>query len=180
MVLSGQVGPACRAGPLCVGPVEKLAPRDAVAATDLATWNVYGPETPGSHEVCYFIEPAGDANGNTQAVLHNAAATQGMSLKFNIRQLPCFSLWKNREAACDGYVTGLEPATNFPNIKSFEKAQGRVVGLEPGESRTHELELEPLMDAAGVHAASAAVAELQQGASAEILSKPEPRWSAGG
>ena len=31
------------------------------------------------------------------------------------------------EACSDGYVTGLEPATNFPNIKSFEKKMGRVV-----------------------------------------------------
>ena len=27
-------------------PVKKLAPRDAVAAADLPTWNLYGPETP--------------------------------------------------------------------------------------------------------------------------------------
>ena len=62
-----------------------------------------------------------------------------MSVKFNKRQLPCFTLWKNRQAAADGYVTGLEPATNFPNRKSFEKEQGRVAVLAPGETRRFEV-----------------------------------------
>ena len=157
--------------------MKKLAPRDAVAAADLPTWNVYGPETPGSAEVCFFIDPACDADGNTQALLHNPAATQGVSLKFNTRQLPCFTIWKNREAASDGYVTGLEPATNYPNIKSFEKQMGRVVELGPGQSRSFAIELEALADAAGVQAAAAAIARLQQGAPAEILAQPDPRWS---
>ena len=95
-------------------------------------------------------------------------------MKFNTRQLPCFTIWKNRESACDGYVTGLEPATNFPNIKSFEKQMGRVVELGPGESREFTVELEPLADAAGVQAAEAAIARLQHGVTAEILSQPDP------
>ena len=158
-------------------PVKRLAPRDAVAAGDLATWNHYGPETPGSAEACFFVEPASDVGGNTHVLLHDAAAARGVSLKFNTRQLPCFTLWKNREAACDGYVTGLEPATNFPNIKSFEKQQGRVVELPPGQSRSFAVELEPLAGADRVRAAAAAVAKLQQGVSAEILAEPDPRWS---
>jgi hypothetical protein len=123
------------------------------------------------------LELAGDASGNTQALLHNAAATQGVSLKFNTRQFPCFSLWKNREAACDGYVTGLEPATNFPNIKSFEKRMGRVVELSPGESRNFAIELEPLADAARVQGTQTSIAHLQQATPAEILAQPDPRWS---
>jgi len=158
-------------------PVKKLTPRDAVTAADLPSWNLYGPETPGATEVCFFLEPASDTDGNTQALLHNPAATQGVSLKFNTRQLPCFSIWKNCEATSDGYVTGLEPATNFPNIKSFEKQMGRVVELGPGQSRNFVVEMEPLADAARVQAAVAAIARLQQGTRAEILAQPDPRWS---
>jgi hypothetical protein len=160
-------------------PLKRLAPRDAVAVADLPTWNVYGPETPGSKEVCFFTEPATDAEGNTQVLLHDAAAAQGVSLKFNTRQLPCFTIWKNREAAADGYVTGLEPATNYPNIKSFEKQMGRVVPLAPGESRHCELEIAALADAAQVRAAAIAITEMQKGNAAEILDRPDPRWSAG-
>ena len=65
---------AVAAGGEGVLPVKKLAPRDATAAADLPTWDIYGPETPGSMEVCFFIEPAADADGNTLVLLHNAAA----------------------------------------------------------------------------------------------------------
>jgi hypothetical protein len=169
--------PLVQPGAKVVLPLKKLTPRDAITAADLPTWDLYGPESPGMPEVCFYTQPAGDADGNTQALLHNPAATQGVGLKFNVRQLPCLSLWKNREAACDGYVTGLEPATNFPNVKSFEKRMGRVVELGPGQSREFSVALEPLADAARVQAAATAIAQLQQGARAEILAQPDPRWS---
>jgi len=111
--------------------------------------------------------------------LRNSAGTAGVSLRFNKSQLPCFTLWKNRQAAADGYVTGLEPAINFPNVKSFEKEKGRVAVLAPGESRTFELSMEALPDAPGVQAAEQAVAQLQQGATPTVLQQPDPQWSQG-
>ena len=41
-----------------------------------------------------------------------------------LEELPCFTLWKNTAAEADGYVTGLEPGTNFPNLRSFERFVG--------------------------------------------------------
>ena len=101
-----------------------------------------------------------------------------MSLRFNKRQLPCFTLWKNPQAAADGYVTGLEPASNFPNTRSFEKEKGRVAVLAPGESRVFEITLEGHPDAAGVAAAEQAVANLEQGVTPQVLPQPDPEWSA--
>ena len=165
-------------GSKVVLPVAKLAPRDAVAVENLSEWDTYGPQTPGSAEAVFFFELAADADGRTQAVLRNAAGNQGVSLKFNKSQLPYFTLWKNRQAAADGYVTGLEPAINFPNVKSFEKQKGRVAVLAPGESRSFKITLEVHADAKSVAAAEQAVAALQQGATPEILGRPEPEWSA--
>ena len=119
-----------------------------------------------------------DASGRTQALLRNPAGDQGVSVKFNKNQLPCFTLWKNRQAAADGYVTGLEPGINFPNRKSFEKQQGRVIVLDGGESRTFELTIEAHGDAAAVAAAEKAVAALQGKATPEVCSQPDPHWSA--
>jgi hypothetical protein len=169
--------PLAEPGSKVMLPVKRMAPRDAAALPDLAAWDTYGPETPGLPEAVFFFELAGDSAGRTQTLLHNAAGTQGVGLKFGTRQLPCFSLWKNRQAACDGYVTGLEPAVNFPNARSFEKRNGRVVGLGPGESRRFEVELEAYGDAAAVSAAAAAVAKLQRGVTPEISPKPLPEWS---
>ena len=164
-------------GSKVVLPVRKVAPRDAVAAENVPQWDTYGPQTPGSSEAVFFFDLAADATGQTQALLHNAAGNRGVTLKFNKNQLPHFVLWKNRQAAADGYVTGLEPAINFSNARSFEKQKGRVAVLQPGQSRTFELTMEALPDAASVAAAKTAVAGFQEGVTPQILKQPDPEWS---
>ena len=171
--------PLLNSGSKVVLPVAKIAPRDATAVEDLAEWDTYGPETPGSGEAVFFFDLAADARGQTQTLLRNADGSQGVSLKFNKNQLPCFTLWKSRQAAIDGYVTGMEPAINFPNTKSFEREKGRVVTLGPNESRTFELSMEAHPDAASVAAAEEAVAKLQEGTTPKMLKQPEPEWSQG-
>ena len=171
--------PLLSPGATVVLPVKRVTPRDAVAVADIPTWNVYGPETPGSTEVCHFFDLAADATGKTLAVLRSADGSQGASVKFNKRQLPCFTIWKNRQAAIDGYVTGLEPATNYPNPRTFEKEKGRVVALAPGESRRSEITIEAHPDAGAVAAAQRAVAAIQGSTAPEICTKPDPNWAAG-
>jgi len=168
------LGPGAKA----VLPVRRIAPRDEIAVGNADQWDVYGPETPGSSEAVFFLQLAADAGGNTQTLLHNAAGDQGVTMKFNIAQLPCFSLWKSRQAAVDGYVTGFEPGANFPNRRSFEKQQGRVLAIQPGESRRFDLVIEALPDTDAVGSAAQAVAGLQQGVTPEILQRPDPQWSA--
>jgi galactose mutarotase-like enzyme len=170
-------GPLVGPGAKVLLPVSLMAPRDRVAVENLAEWDTYGPPSPGSAEAVFFFELAADADGETRALLHNAAADRGVSLRFEKDRLPCFSLWKNRQAEVDGYVTGLEPATNFPNVKSFEKAQGRVIVLNPGESRLFEVTLEVHPDASSVSAAAQAVRKIQEGVHPQILSQPDPTWS---
>jgi hypothetical protein len=170
--------PLLEPGAKVVLPVAKVAPRDQVAVGNLAEWDTYGPETPGSAEAVFFIDLAAQRDGHTQALLRNAAASQGVSLKFNRNQLPCFTLWKNRQAEADGYVTGLEPAINFPNVKSFEKQQGRVAVLQPGEARQFEIAIEVHANTAAVRAAAEAVAKIQQSCTPEVLDRPDPEWSA--
>ncbi len=158
-------------------PIGKMAPRDAAAAAELDRWNLCDPETPGAPEVCFFFDPAAEEAGKTQALLRAADGERGVSLKFNKRQFPCFILWKNRQAAADGYVTGLEPAINFPNPRSFEKQQGRVAALAPGESRRFELTVQAHTDADAVATAERAIGKIQESVSAEICREPNPDWS---
>ncbi|MEE8450730.1 MAG: aldose 1-epimerase family protein [Thermoguttaceae bacterium] len=171
--------PLLEPGAKVVLPVARVAPRDDVAVGDLSQWDTYGPPTPGSVESVFFFELGADGDGHTQALLHNAAGDRGVSLKFDKNQLPCFTLWKNRQADGDGYVTGLEPAINFPNVKSFEKQQGRVAVLEPGESRQFELTLEVHPNAEDVAAAEQAIDKIRQGSTPVVLDGPNPEWSAG-
>jgi Domain of unknown function (DUF4432) len=51
--------------------------------------------------------------------IFNAAGNLGVSVAFNIQQLPVFSLWKNTDTLVQGYVTGLEPGTSFAYNRSI-------------------------------------------------------------
>ncbi len=168
------LGPGSKA----VLPVGKLAPRDQAAVANLAEWDIYGPESPGAPEAVFFVDLAAGNDGRTMTLLKNANSTRGVSLEFNKNQLPYFSLWKNRQAASDGYVTGFEPAINFPNKRSFEKSKGRVATLQPGESRSFEIAFTVHDTRESVADAEKAVAALQAGTEPEILGKPNPQWSA--
>jgi len=164
-------------GSKLVAPVARIAPRAAGEWEKIDTWDTYHPETPGAGGVCFFATLLADADGWTRTLLSNAAGTQGLSLKYNSAQLPCFTQWKNAQPAANGYVTGLEPATNYPSERTFEESKGRVVALAPGESRTFELALEAHADAKSVAAAKQEVAKLQGSHKPEVLTDPDPDWS---
>jgi hypothetical protein len=80
----------------------------------------------------YLFRPEPDANGNGLAVLERPDGQAALAVKFPVANLPSFTLWKNTGAIADGFVTGLEPATGFPNFKSYERKQQRIPILAPG------------------------------------------------
>jgi hypothetical protein len=82
---------------------------------------------------------------------------------FDTKTLPYFTQWKNTGAEADGYVTGLEPGTGFPNPRSFEEQQGRVVELGPGETREFNLKLEGVTDAVRVQRIENEISDLSLG-----------------
>lgn len=61
-----------------------------------------------------------------------------------------FILWKNTQATEDGYVSGLEPGSSFPNPHGTERKGGRVISLAPKESVTFRLQFEVATDRARV------------------------------
>lgn len=170
--------PLLDAGSSCVAPVKKLVPRNAHAATGIENWNSYGPPQEGFEEQVYFFEMLSDENKQTRTLLKNAHGRRGVSIKYSPDQLPCFSLWKNTAPLSDGYVTGLEPGTNFPNPRSFEGEHGRVVKLAGGESHTLAVEMEIHGSAEEVAAAEAAIAAIQGSHKPEVFDAPQPDWCA--
>jgi hypothetical protein len=66
--------------------------------------------------------------------LQNKARDRAISLAFSVKDLPFVTLWKNTNLETEGYVTGLEPGTNYPYNRRVERAHGRVPTLRPGES----------------------------------------------
>lgn len=140
-----------------VAAAKKVAPYDDVAARALSTWNIMGKETAGAREQCFFFDLAASADGRAAVMLCSPDRTKAVVYRFNKKQLPYFTLWKNNQRAADGYAIGFEPGTNLPNTKSEEKEQGRVITLAPGESRTFELSLEYLDDEDAVQAAKQSI-----------------------
>lgn len=158
-------------------PIVSLAPRDAHSASDVATWDAYHEPQAGSREFAHFADVSADSDGMGRVVLEAAGGQRGASVVFNRRQLPCFTIWKSQLPISDGYVTGLEPGTNFPNVQSFERSQGRVIALEPGETREFQVELHAHPDAEALRAALERVDRVSAGRSPEIARQPRAGWS---
>ncbi|MCY2965800.1 MAG: aldose 1-epimerase family protein, partial [Planctomycetota bacterium] len=172
--------PVLGEGSLLELPATTVVPRDFRAAEGIDSWDAFrGPET-GFAEQVYYIDLACDEAGKTVTLLRNAAGNHGVSLKFAKRDLPCFALWKNTQAEADGYCTGLEPATNFPNLKAYERGQGRIEVLSPGASRTFTLEIAVHSDADAVTGIQKQVADLLGGRPPLVHRSPQAGWSAAG
>ena len=161
-----------------VVPAKRIAPRNAHAANDVDTWNLYGQPDASYEEQVYFMQLQADENHRTLALLKSDDGQHGAAIRFNIQQLPYFSQWKNTVAYQDGYVTGIEPATNFPNPHSFERQQGRVISLAPNESRDFVIDVEVATTSNSVQRLETEVQKLQVKQPCEILKQPDPDWSA--
>lgn len=86
--------------------------------------------------------PYADSFGRSLATIVNPDINSAFVVRFDVKNLPCFTVWKNLGAIEEGYVVGLEPATNFPNFIDFEKKQDRCVLLEPNKDWVSCTELE--------------------------------------
>jgi hypothetical protein len=169
--------PFLEAGSRVLAPVRALAPQTPRAAEGIDTYETYAGPQVGFAEQVYLYDLLADARGWTLALLASAAADRAVVLRFNREELPCFTVWKNTGALEEGYVTGLEPATNYPNFKTFERQQGRVRLLPPGGRWQCRWSLEAAEGTAAVAALMAEVARLQATAPAVIHRSPQPIFS---
>jgi len=157
-----------------VAAVEELAPRDGAAVGDVLSWNRYAAPQAGRGEQVHFCQIRPDDDGMATAMLVAPSGDQAARLSWHASTLPCFTLWKNQGGLADGYVTGLEPGTNYPNPRSFESEQHRVVPLAAGESVEFSLQLEHL---AGSAVAAEAEAIRSQAPEPLVHADPKPGWS---
>lgn len=160
--------PLLEAGSRFRAPIARLAPINAHAKSALESWDTYPAPSAGVMEQCYLMQLLSDGSGRCLAMLHNATADKACALRFSRTQLPWFTLWKNPGAVSDGYVTGLEPGTDLPNSKPFERKNGRVVALPPHGCYDVELVVELADNRESVEELQAEVERLQSQASPRI------------
>ena len=158
-------------------PSIKIAPRDARAAEEILEYETYSEPRSGYSEVVNYYQPQGDKAGNALAVLQNKAGTQACAIRFNLKSLPWFVVWKNTADDKDGYVTGLEPATGFPNFKAVERNQNRVVRLPSGTSWDAKLTFQVETGLTEVDQLLKEVTVLQGSEMPSLARHPEPSWS---
>ncbi len=172
--------PFLEAGSTLHVPAATIVPRDPRAAEGIDTWSTYLGPTPGYTEEGFYFEPKADSEGYSVALLSNAAGDQGFAVRFAVDNLPRFIQWKCTQPEADGYVTGLEPATNYPNFKAYERQQGRVVTLNPGESYSTLVVLSVLTTKAEVEGVRQEIAAIQGDQPPVIHRTPQPGWSPAG
>jgi hypothetical protein len=171
--------PLLDAGARFVAPLKTVVPRNAHAAKDVMSFDSYSAPQAGYEEQVYFMELLAGADHRSLALLKNAHGTKGASLHFDVRQLPCFTVWKNTTSSTDGYVTGLEPATNFPNPRSFEGRQNRTLRLAPGAKSRLALELRFHNTAQAVAKIEQSIGALQGDTQPVLHANPQTGWCDG-
>jgi len=131
----------------------------------------------GFEEKVYFYDLAADKKEKTVVMLKNETEDKAVALRFNKNELPWFTFWKNTAAVEDGYVVGLEPGTDFPNNRSFERECGRVKKVLPGGSYKITLEMEVFDDKESVWGIEKEISEIQKNVSAKINLEPSGKFS---
>jgi hypothetical protein len=169
--------PFLEAGSRIVAPIREVAPISRRAAEGIDMLETYAGPSAGFAEQVYCYDLLSDAAGRTLALLYNHAADKGAALRFNRQELPCFTVWKNTAALEEGYVTGLEPATNFPNFKTFERKQGRVPVLPPAGHWETSWSIEVHDNAAGVASVLQEIVSLQSQGKAVVHRVPRATYS---
>jgi hypothetical protein len=155
-------------GSRLVAPVRELWPRNEHAAAGVAAYDRYLDPTPGFTEQVYFFDLLADAQGWASVLLHGARADVGVCVRMLKSGLPRFIQWKNTAAVEDGYVTGLEPATNYPNPRWVEREQGRVIALPPHGMHSALIKIDVFDTPAGVADCKNAIAAVQAQAEPRI------------
>ena len=124
-----------------------VRPRDAEAERGLAVWDRGAEPQPGFAEQVFVHEATACSDGRAAAALWNPTLREGrglgLGIRFDLAQLPGFFTW--RMLGYGTYVMAMEPA-NCGTIEGRVEAakRGTLPFLEPGESRTYDLEFDVL------------------------------------
>jgi galactose mutarotase-like enzyme len=164
LIYHGNFGPPLLGeGTRFVAPTESVTPFDEKAEAALREWATCSGPTAGFGEHVYMLTLHAGSDHRTAAMLRNASGDRAIRLDYDVRALPCFTLWKNTDTLREGYVIGLEPGTGFPSPRANERAFGRVPKLAAGTRRTFAIDYTVLVGAAEVAQTALYIAKLQDG-----------------
>jgi uncharacterized protein DUF4432 len=176
IIYHGNFGPPLlQEGSVFEAPVERVTPFNDYAAKDIATWTTYRGPTRDYEEQVYNVVPFADGNAFTTVLLRDKAGQRGVRLRYNVAELPYFTLWKNTDTERQGYVTGLEPGTGYAYNRSIERTFGRVPKLQAGASRSFTLDYAIFSKSEDVAAVGKEIAGIRSGRQTQVETQPQLR-----
>lgn len=108
-----------------------VVPReDSVSGLD--QWMECVPPTPDWAEQVFFHDVPADDDGMARMTLENPELGLNFCVAARKAELPCFAQWKM--LGQDEYVLGLEPCNCRPFGQAWEKENGTLRIMEPGET----------------------------------------------
>lgn len=105
-------------------------------------YSVASSPRPDGGDVVYVHRPIADADGIASAALINERLGVGLSFRFPLAELPLLTQWQH--FASRTYVTGIEPGNCSPLGRAWNRANGYLQYIEPGEVREFHMEIEVL------------------------------------
>jgi len=148
------VAPFARITPQSKGGFPESTPDEIVT---------YREPRAGYNMQVYLNKLYGDPNGMTKLMLRNKEGDMGVSYTYSLDQIPYLTLWKNLVALEDGYVTGIEPGTAYPNNRNIERKNGHYPPLGPGQCREFKIQLEVAIGADRVSEIEEEIQTIQAG-----------------
>ena len=97
------------------------------------------PPRPGGGDVVYVHRPIADADGMVTAAFVNEMLGLGLRFRFPVAEVPLLTQWQH--FATRTYVTGIEPGNCSPLGRAWNRANGYLQHIEPGEVREFHMEI---------------------------------------
>ena len=97
------------------------------------------PPQAGAGDVVYVHRPVADDNGWVTAALVNERLGLGLRFRFPAAELPLLTQWQH--FATRTYVTGIEPGNCSPLGRAWNRANGCLQHIGPGEVREFHMEI---------------------------------------
>ena len=169
--------PFLEEGAELVVAAKEVAPRDTNAAQGINEYETYGSPIEGFSEQVYWYDLIENQDGKNLVLLKNSSENIAVMMKFDKKQLPTFTQWKNTSSFAEGYVTGLEPGTDYPNSKAFERKCGRLLKLSPREKRSFNLTIEFLTNNTDVNIAIDEISKMQHPVQRVVHKNPNKKFS---
>jgi hypothetical protein len=128
--------PALDDGSELLVPASNPTPR---GGHDVSGYRTFHGPTAGYTEQVTEHEIHAEPDGSVPAAVVNRAAGFGAYEVFNRNQLPFHFIW--RMLGQGTYAVGIEPSTNRTSGRLPARESGELIILQPGETRTYDLEV---------------------------------------